>query len=459
MTDINKTTLEVEMQAKIDALTSSDTSDDILLLSTEVGNVTIDSYENTVATSADLPTDSVAGTVYFVTNIQIPAVSNGDGTWQTFDGRVLIDVEYLRWAWGANTNGALGDGTTTSRSSPVTSSGGGITWMKVGQGSAGGLGIKTDGTLWSWGLNNYGQVGDNSTTSRLSPVTTAGGGTNWSMIGGAGLLKVALKTDGSLWNWGWNYNGELGQSTSGVGTHKSSPVTPFGGGGWSKCAGGYRHTGGIKNDGTLWLWGDNANGKLGNGVNTTDRSSPEQIVGGGTTWVNLSLAKEYSAATKTDGTLWLWGDNANGKLGNGVNTTDRSSPETTAGGGTTWDKISCGEEHVLAIKTDGTLWAWGNDGSGRLGQGTVNTRSSPVTTAGGGTNWDICSAGTDHSAATKTDGTLWTWGDAGTGELGTGNTTDRSSPGTTVSDVTTWADVSAGHHNTAAVDNNFIYNG
>jgi len=148
--------------------------------------------------------------------------------------------------------------------------------------------------------------------------------------------------------------------------------------------------------------------------------------------------------------LWTWGYNNNGELGTGT-TTSRSSPGTTAGGGTNWKQVSSGDTATAAVKTDGTLWTWGYNGYGELGTGTTTSKSSPVTTAGGGTNWNQVSVGTNISAAIKTDGTLWTWGRNENGQLGDGTTTSKSSPGTTAGGGTTWKQVSMGYWNAAAI--------
>jgi alpha-tubulin suppressor-like RCC1 family protein len=155
------------------------------------------------------------------------------------------------------------------------------------------------------------------------------------------------------------------------------------------------------------------------------------------------------AAVKTDGTLWTWGYNIGGRLGTG-NTDDHYSPATTAGGGTNWKQVavsSAGTGMVGAIKNDGTLWTWGYGNNGQLGDGTTTDRSSPGTTAGGGTNWkQIGTPGAPgvsggNACAIKTDGTLWTWGRNNNNQLGDGTTTDRSSPGTTVGGITNWKQV------------------
>ena len=201
---------------------------------------------------------------------------------------------------------------------------------------------------------------------------------------------------------------------------------------------------GIKGDGTIWTWGLNQTGQLGNGFGGfgTNRNSPVTVAGGGTTWCQVGTGLCHTSAVKTDGTIWTWGGNSVGQLGDG-NTTNRSSPGTTTGGGTDWCFVASSHENAqtLAIKTDGTLWSWGTNAAGQLGDGTTICRSSPVTVAGGGTTWCTVSTTNQHSGAIKTDGTLWTWGANccnGLGSLGN----NSSSPATTTRGGNNWWKVS-----------------
>ena len=301
------------------------------------------------------------------------------------------------WTWGSSSSGQLGDGTTIDKSSPVTTVAGGTNWKQVAGGPAHTAAVKTDGTLWTWGSNGSGQLGDGTTSSRLSPATTAGGGTNWKQIACGHAHTAAIKTDGTLWACGYNGSGQLGDGTI---VNKSSPVTTSGGGtNWKQVAGGGYHTAAIKTDGTLWTCGSNSSGQLGTG-NTSSYSSPVTTAGGGTNWKQVACGTYHTAAVKTDGTLWAWGRNNYGRLGDGT-TANKSSPVTTAGGGTNWKQVACGEAHTAAIKTDGTLWTCGYNLKGQLGDGTTSSRLSPATTAGGGTNWKQVACGVEgyHTAA------------------------------------------------------------
>lgn len=189
----------------------------------------------------------------------------------------------------------------------------------------------------------------------------------------------------------------------------------------------------------VWSWARNNFGQLGNNT-TTVTSSPVQTISAGANWKLVSTGGYHTAAIKTDGTLWLWGSNAIGD-----NTiTARSSPVQTVSGGTNWKQVSCGITHTAAIKTDGTLWLWGSNGSGQLGDNTTASKSSPVQTISSGTNWKQVAPGRNHTAAIKTDGTLWLWGSGVAGGLGDNTSASKSSPVQTVAAGTNWKQVSIG---------------
>jgi alpha-tubulin suppressor-like RCC1 family protein len=352
------------------------------------------------------------------------------------------------WAWGNNFNGKLGDNTTASKSSPIQEITRGTNWSFVASGRSHTAAIKTDGTLWTWGNNGNGKLGDNTTANKSSPIQTITGGNNWSSVAVGYGHTAAIKTDGTLWTWGLNTNGQLGNNTT---THRSSPIQTIAvGTNWSKIACGRGHTAGVKTDGTLWTWGRNYSGQLGDNT-TTNRSSPVQTITGGTNWSKIACGYLHTAAIKTDGTIWTWGRNYSGELGDGT-ATNKSSPVQTITGGTTWNFVACGTYYTAAIKTDGTIWLWGGNGIGQLGDNTTASKSSPIQTIAGGTNWSKVACGGNHTAAIKTDGTLWLWGDnTFYGQLGDNTSENKSSPVQEITRGTNWKQVNAGYDFTAAV--------
>ena len=355
--------------------------------------------------------------------------------------------------WGLNASGALGNNLSSNSvyvSTPVTTFAGGTNWKQVSCGYAFTSAIKTDGTLWTWGTNSNGQLADNTTVSRSTPVTTFAGGTNWKQVSAGGNHTAAIKTDGTLWGWGGNSQGQLGDNTI---INRSTPITTFAGGtNWKQVSGGNQYTAAIKTDGTLWTWGRNDTGQLGTNTSTfaVIPATPVTTFAGGTNWKQVDCGGYVTSAIKTDGTLWTWGFNYAGNLGDNT-TINRSTPVTTFAGGTNWKQVISGGTNVVAIKTDGTLWTWGrNDMGGTIGDNTTITRSTPVTTFAGGTNWKQVSCGNWFIEAIKTDGTLWTWGRNSYGQLGDNTAINRSTPVTTFAGGTNWKQVACGSRHATA---------
>ena len=379
---------------------------------------------------------------------------------------VFVPGDYFRtlnslWTWGDNINGQLGinlAGSTTYRTTPVTTFAGTPDWKQIASGYGHMAGIKNDGTLWVWGYNYYGQLGNNLSGNagiRCTPVTTFTGGTNWLQVACSHDSTAAIKTDGTLWTWGRNTNGQIGDNTT---NDRCTPVTTFAGGiNWSQVTCGYNNIAAIKTDGTLWTWGSNIDGQLGDNT-TNDRYTPVTTFSGGTNWkqVFAGTSSYQTAAIKTDGTLWMWGNNFSGQLGiNNTVLTSCLTPITTFSGGTNWKQVSCGRNHTSAIKTDGTLWCWGSNSGNQtatVGDNTTNDRCTPVTTFAGGTNWKQVSCGYNFNMAIKTDGTLWGWGSNYNGNLGANNTTSPiCTPITTFAGGTYWRQVACGYYHTASV--------
>jgi hypothetical protein len=356
---------------------------------------------------------------------------DGGVTWYAYQEVNSDPQTFALFSWGNGSSGNLGVNNRTYYSSPVQILG--TTWSSIATGYRHSLAIKTDGTLWSWGYNASfaGQLGQNNLINYSSPVQIPG--TTWRSIDGGDYHTLATKTDGTLWAWGYNFGGRLGLNNT---TYYSSPVQIPGTTWSSTIACGAQHSLAIKTDGTLWAWGFNYYGVVGQGDNIP-YSSPIQIPG--TTWSSISSgnSSRNSFAIKTDGTLWAWGYNTQGALGQN-NRTDYSSPRQIPG--TTWRSVSSAYNHVMVTKTDGTLWVWGFNQSGELGQNNTISYSSPVQISG--TTWSSISADQTLYLATKTDGTLWSWGDNDKGVLGLNNRTQYSSP--VQIPGTSWSSISTG---------------
>jgi len=369
------------------------------------------------------PTSDLVGlTTYFVVvpegtfKDKLNTSTNAGITTYSF---TTVQINYELWAWGSNSQGQLAQNDRIDYSSPIQIPG--TQWSKVSTGFFYTSSIKTDGTLWAWANNNNGELGQNNLTYYSSPVQIPG--TQWSLTAAGYDHNTALKSDGTLWTWGRNFAGQIGQNNR---TYYSSPVQ-IPGTQWSFVKGEANFTAAVKTDGTFWTWGSNYFGNLGlNQGTNNDRSSPTQLPG--TQWTN-KIAFGFagpSLAIKSDGTLWAWGYGGNGNLAQN-NRTDYSSPVQIPG--TQWDLIESSNYTGIAIKTDKTLWIWGYNSQGQLGLNDRIDYSSPVQIPG--TQWRSIHGGfvSGYNAfATKTDGTLWAWGRNQNGRLGLNDAIDRSSP-------------------------------
>jgi len=346
--------------------------------------------------------------------------------------------------WGRNDSGQLGRNDTDNRSSPVQTIAYGIDWKQVKDGFAFSMAIKDNGTLWAWGDNYSGQLGDGTTDNKSSPIQI-GSDTNWSSISCGDYHTAAIKTDGTLWIWGSNYNYQLG-TNNGYSVWESSPVqTSIAGNDWVSVSCGYGHTVALKSNGTMWAWGNGYYGQLGDD-STNNRSYPIMNNYGEDTWSKIYAGYNCTFGIKNDGTLWSFGLNDNGTLGDGTDQ-NRSSLVQVLGSGI-WKQVDA-KQTAIAIKQDGTLWTWGLGNDGQLGNNEVVNYSSPIQTVMGGNGWVQCSAGGTLSAAIRNDGTLWTWGGNLYGQLGNGTEDNTSSP-IQVTGIN-WAYVACGSGATSAI--------
>ncbi len=355
-------------------------------------------------------------------------------TSRTFGLTVILTSKRI-WRTGYNNVGQMGTNDKNNLNT-LTQMGSLTDWEQISAGGTHCLAVKQNGTLWGWGGNGSGQLGINDRVFRSSPVQI-GSSTNWSRVStGGSALSLGVKTDGTLWSWGVNNNGQLGLNEAGVFLYRSSPTQVGVATNWNKVSAGPFHSLATKTNGTLWSWGNNAAGGLGlNTATSYNRSSPTQV-GVATNWNLIATSVSYAAAviaTKTDGTLWTWGYNLVGSLGTN-DRVDRSSP-TQIGSLTNWNNIDIAHRAAIASRTDGRLFAWGRNENGELGVNDRVYRSSP-TQVGASTDWNLVGMGTYNAGAIKTNGTLWLWGRSSYGQIASGGI-DRSSP-VQIGSATNW---------------------
>ncbi len=331
---------------------------------------------------------------------QVIAVNDGLNSYALCDdGRVII--------WGSNYFGTLGIGTTGGESlTPVYVSV--LTEVKaLGQGDDNCLALKSDGTVWTWGYNYYGQLGLGDNISRSTP-TQIPSLTGIVSVSGADNYSFAIKNDGTVWAWGVNYNGVLGDGTT---TDRNSPVQVTVMTGIVKIKGSTSHTTALKNDGTVWAWGNNYRGMLGNG-STINSLTPVQVTGL-TGIIDITNGYAHSYALKNDGTIWAWGLNYYGQLGTGTADSTGcacdSLPQQVMGI-TNVRAVTAGAATCFVLKNDSTVWGWGKNDYGEIGDGTFIQRPLPVQVLGLTGITEVTEGNTSYSMALKYDGSLWSWG-------------------------------------------------
>ena len=332
-------------------------------------------------------------------NIFKPGQVGRDTNWSTVSAggnQVTALIAALKtdgtlWAWGWPLRWDLWGLEIHLRDSHITSwvpaqVGNDRDWVAVSVGNTHIAALKRDGTLWTWGANQHGQLGDGTTTSRNTPVQV-GKDRDWAAVSAGGNHTAALKADGTLWTWGGNLFGQLGIGTGGDPRAYSSGRLPqtyadeytpvqVGNNRWAAVSAGSVRTAAIKTDGTLWIWG--MHGIEARGV---DRVQVQPLrVGRDIDWASVSLGNDHAAAVKLDGTLWVWGDNAFGKLGIGIDLVPGRPGigwPVQVGKDHDWVSVSAGDQHTVALKIDGTIWTWGANQHGQLGDGTPSFRNAP----------------------------------------------------------------------------------
>ncbi|MHB8513293.1 MAG: RCC1 domain-containing protein, partial [Actinomycetota bacterium] len=405
------------------------------------------------------------------TPVQVSGLSGASAIAAGFDHSLALKTDGTVWAWGNNGQGELGNNTTTDSLVPVQVSGlSGVIAIAAGYDDS--LALRSDGTVWAWGLNSYEQLGNGSTANSPIPVQVKGI-SNVIAVSSGDLYNVALKSDGTVWAWGYNGSGQLGNNST---TNSSVPVQVSGLSGVVSIAAGSTHCMALKSDGTVWAWGYNNGGDLGNGTSTN--SSVPVEVGGLAGVVSISAGEWSSIALKSDGSVWAWGaaplgdgsdvdssvpiqairlagtvaiasggyhflalllpasggasswgENTYGQLGNGSggSITFNSDVPAAVSNLSGVSQVAAGNDHSLALKSDGSVWAWGHNNFGQLGNNSTTDSYVPVHVSGLA-NVVAIAGGVGHSLAVTSDGSVWAWGDNAIGQLGNGSTTNSSVP-------------------------------
>jgi alpha-tubulin suppressor-like RCC1 family protein len=351
-----------------------------------------------------------------------------------------LNADGVLCAWGANSWGQLGDGTTSTRSLPVAVLRGEIpstvSITQIAEGLVHSLVLGSDGKAYAWGYNSLGSVGNGTTTSPSTPVAVLQGAVpstvSFTQIAGGGSASLALGSDGKAYTWGYNGAGQLGDGTT---TNRTAPVAVLQGAipagvTITQISGGGLVTTALGSDGKAYTWGQNTYGQLGDGT-TTNRTTPVAVSQGevpdGVTFTQIDSSGNFTVALGSDGKAYTWGRNPYGQLGDGT-TTNRTTPVAVSQGevpdGVTFTQIAPSPDysHAVALGSDGKVYAWGYNGNGQLGDGTQTDSSTPVAVAQGvvpdGVTFTHIVAGNSQSYALGSDGVEYAWGYNGYGQLG-----------------------------------------
>jgi alpha-tubulin suppressor-like RCC1 family protein len=333
------------------------------------------------------------------------------------------------WGWGNNNTGQLGDNSTTSRRTPVSVLGAAKTFCKISASVCHTIAIDKNGRVWAWGWNVVGQLGDNSTATKLTPVSVLGAAKTFCQIASGRVHTLAIEKNGRVWAWGFNSVGQLGDNTI---ISKNTPVSILGAAKtFCKISAGSSHTLAIDKNGRVWAWGNNSAGQLGDN-STTSKLTPVSVLGAAKTFCQIQSGDFHAVALDKNGRVWAWGLNDLGQLGDN-SITNRCTPVSIAGAAKTFCKIASSGKNTVAIDKNGRVWTWGDNTFGQLGDNSVTSRLTPVSVLGAAKTFcQIASGYSDfgegHTLAIEKDGKVWAWGGNSRGQLGNNSVTSTRTP-------------------------------
>jgi alpha-tubulin suppressor-like RCC1 family protein len=393
--------------------------------------------------------DGVSTTTNRLTPVQVTGLARAAASLSTgIDHSCVADTAGIAYCWGSNSGGKLGDGTyVTGRFAPVMAGQYNYWFQSVAAGETNTCGITFNGETYCWGANSSGQLGNGSTTEIRLPASTTGLQAGVMSIAAGGAHSCAVTSSGAVQCWGYNYYGELGDSTAanrtvavnvvGLSVHEG------------RLAAGTGHTCRVTAAGGLRCWGANALGQLGDG-SRTDRTVPVRVSGQASHVAAVAAGRGHTCSLSTSGAVSCWGANAHGQLGNG-STTYRVTPVAVNGLGSGVTAIVAGDYHACALTATGGVVCWGANADGEVGDGTTSDRLTPASVSGLGSGVIGITAGERHTCAVTSAGAAWCWGANDTGAVGDGTGIGRQVP-TAVSGLSSGvAMIAAGGNHTCAV--------